>query len=67
MSETDKKRAMAHCRALARKASYDGHIECWFDRSTGRISYMEIVGIGDGYSESDDMEYIGFADCCISI
>lgn len=44
LSATDIKRIEAHTRAIARKASYDGHIEAWFDQETGRVDYYELVG-----------------------
>ena len=60
-SATDARKAMAHTRAMARKAPYDGTIECWFDPEAGRFLYVECVG--STYSESESLQYIGSAPC----
>lgn len=63
LSNTDRKRIKAHTRALAREAAYDGHIEAWFDSSTGKVDYYEFVGSG-GYMEApDDCECICWEEC----
>lgn len=60
-SATDNKKAMAHARAMARKAPYDGTIECWFNPENGNYIYAECVG--ETYSESDSLVYVGSAVC----
>ena len=60
-SATDARKAMSHARAMARKAHYDGTIECWFDPENGKFLYVECVG--NTYSESDALQYIGSAPC----
>lgn len=66
LSNTDKKRIMAHARAIAadrtRNHQYDGYIEAWFDTDTGKVIYREVVG--NGYTKADDgMEFIYSAQC----
>ena len=62
LSATEKKRIAAHTRALARKASYDGQIEAWFDTETGSIRYNELVG--SSYTvAAPQMELIASEDC----
>ena len=56
--KTKVERAKAHTRALARKARYNGHIECWYDPDTKNFQYHEIVGLGYMADESDSMIYI---------
>ena len=60
-SATDNKKAMAHARAMARKAPYDGAIECWFDPENGKFIYVECVG--DSWAEYDSCVYVGSATC----
>ena len=60
-SATDIQKAMAHTRATANKAPYDGTIECWFNPENGKFLYVECVG--STYSESDALKYIGSASC----
>lgn len=57
LSATDKKRIAAHCRAVAKKAAYAGYVEAWFNTESGRVDYVEIVGLG--YVEApENMELI---------
>lgn len=59
-SATDIKKAAAHCRAIARRAAYDGSVEAWLNQSTGTISYNEIVG--NGWTEGgDDWKFLASA------
>lgn len=60
-SATDSKKAMAHTRAMARKAAYDGMIECWFNPENGQFIYTECVG--ESWTESNSLVYVGFAPC----
>ena len=56
LSATDKKKISARCRAIAKKAAYTGYVEAWFNAESGRVDYVEIVGLG--YVEAPDMELI---------
>ena len=59
-SATEIRRAQSHCNALARRATYDGSVEAWLNRSNGSISYVE--HIGSGYCVGDaDMELLARA------
>lgn len=60
-SATDIKKAMAHTRAMARKAPYDGAIECWFNPENGKFLYMECVG--ESWYEGASLVYVGSAAC----
>lgn len=57
LSSTDKKKISARCRAIAKSAAYAGYVEAWFNAASGRVDYVEIVGLG--YVEaSENMELI---------
>lgn len=56
LSSTEKKRISARCRAIAKKSAYAGYVEAWFNAKSGRVDYVEIVGLG--YVEAPDMELI---------
>lgn len=57
-SATDIKRAQAHTRAIARKAVYDGHVECWFDWELGEFAWNEFCT--DAYIRPEEWETIEF-------
>lgn len=61
-SKTRIERAMAHARAIARKANYSGTIEVWYDKDRNEFRYLEIVGLGTMIREDDSMLYIGSVD-----
>lgn len=59
-SATDKRRALAHCNAIARQADYDGSVEAWLNKASGEIAYIEHTG--SGYCVGgEDMELIAWA------
>ena len=58
-SKTRIERAMAHARAIARKANYNGTIEVWYSKDRNEFRYLEIVGLGTMVCEDDSMLYIG--------
>lgn len=61
LSNTDKKRIAAHCRAMARSHRYNGFIKAYLDTRDGEIIYEEFVG--DGWIESDYLEFVDCAEC----
>ena len=52
-------RAMAHARAIARKANYNGTIEVWYSKYRNEFRSLEIVGLGTIIGEDDSTLYIG--------
>lgn len=62
-SATDKSKAMAHARRLAREKTYDGYIEVYFANDIGEFMYYEFVGDGDYVQRNPTLEYIGTARC----
>ena len=57
LSTTDKKRIAAHCRAIAKKAVYAGYVEAWLNTESGRVDYVELVGL-EYVEASENMELI---------
>ena len=57
LSTTEKKKIAAHCRAIAKKAAFTGHVEAWFNTESGRVDYVELVGL-EYVEASENMELI---------
>lgn len=57
LSSTDKKNIEARCRAIARKAPYTGSVEAWFNAESGRVDYVELIGL-DYIEPSENMKLI---------
>ena len=57
LSTTDKKRIAAHCRAIAKKAVYAGYVEAWLNTESGRVDYVELIGL-EYVVASENMELI---------
>ncbi len=58
LSESDKRKIEAHARSIAKKATYDGAVEAWFDSEIGVVHYMECVGSTYYESDKSTMEFI---------
>lgn len=56
LSATDKKKIAARCRAIAKNAVYSGYVEAWFNAESGRVDYVELIGLD--YIEPSDMKLI---------
>lgn len=57
LNATDKKKISARCRAIAKKATYTGYVEAWFNAASGRVDYVELVGL-EYVEASENMELI---------
>lgn len=63
LSKTDKSRIAAHARAMAKKATYNGYVEAWFDSVSGEITYCELTDYNSYIEAGKDMELIYSAEC----
>ena len=57
LSATDKKKISSRCRAIAKNAAYAGYVEAWFNAESGRVDYLELIGL-DYVEASENMELI---------
>ena len=57
LSTTNIKKISARCRAIAKKAAYTGYVEAWFNAESGRVDYVELIGL-DYIEASENMELI---------
>lgn len=63
LSKTEKGRIAAHARAMAKKATYNGYVEAWFDAVSGEITYRELTDYNSYIEAEKDMELIYSAEC----
>ena len=63
LSKTEKGRIAAHARAVAKKATYNGYVEAWFDAVSGEITYRELTDYNSYIEAGKDMELIYSAEC----
>lgn len=63
LSTTDKGRIAAHARAMAKKATYNGYVEAWFNSVSGEITYCELTDYNSYIEAGKDMELIYSAEC----
>lgn len=63
LSKTEKGRIAAHARAMAKKATYNGYVEAWFNSVSGEITYCELADCNSYIEAGKDMELIYSAEC----
>lgn len=63
LSKTEKGRIAAHARAMAKKATYSGYVEAWFDTARGEVRYCELTDYNSYIEAGKDMELIYSAEC----
>lgn len=63
LSKTEKGRIAAHARAMAKKATYNGYVEAWFNSVSGEITYCELTDCSSYIEAGKDMELIYSAEC----
>ena len=63
LSKTDKSRIAAHARAMAKKATYNGYVEAWFNSVSGKITYCELTDSNSYIEAGKDMKLIYSAEC----
>ena len=63
LSKTEKGRIAAHARAMAKKATYNGYVETWFNTARGEVRYCELTDYISYIEAGKDMELIYSAEC----
>lgn len=63
LSKTEKGRIAAHARAMAKKVTYNGYVEAWFNSVSGEITYCELTDYNSYIEAGKDMELIYSAEC----
>ena len=62
-SKPEKGRIAAHARAMAKKATYNGYVETWFNTARGEVRYCELTDYNSYIEAGKDMELIYSAEC----